>query len=186
MPEIHHGGERTIMTLTNSLPARTARARSHYLGELIEILHCTHVEADHADQAAQRRLAEEAAQMACRVAFDARLLWNAAQERLYAAAKDDPPLREYVRGLLARALDLAEDALKAAPESGDPFVSLRNEAVRLRQELAAAGLPWGDSSALRPDPKMLEEARMDTERGDLIELEGWLRELQDSADESGR
>src|SRR4051812_48917014 len=99
------------MTLTQTLPARTARARSHYLGELVDVLRCARLEGGRPEQGPLRHLAEEAAQMACRLAFDARMLWNEAQERMCAAGKDDLPVREYVRGVLAGALALAEDAL---------------------------------------------------------------------------
>ncbi len=169
------------MTLTHTLPARTARARSQYLGELVDVLRCARLEGGHPEeQGPLRRLAEEAAQMACRLARDARALWNAAQERLHAAAKDDPPLREYVRDVMAGALALAEDALKAAPDSVGPPVSLRLEADRLRQELAATELPWDASDALRVDPQVLAQAQADSERGDVIDMEEWLRELQAS------
>jgi hypothetical protein len=102
--------------------------------------------------------------MACRLAFDARILWNAAQEHMRTTGQDDLPLREYVRGLLAGALALAKDALKASDTGAGAFVRLRQEADRLRQELLATELPWDESNSLRVDPKALAQAQVDTAR----------------------
>jgi hypothetical protein len=177
---VDKGPRRIIVTLTQTLPARTARARSHYLGELIDVLRSSQPEAGQANPGALRRLAEEAAQIACRLAWDARVLWNAAQEQMYATGKDDLPLREYARSMLADARALAEDTLKTAPEMTGAFVDLQKEADRLRQELAATELAWDASAGLRLDPKVLEQAHEETARGDFIDLEEWLRELQGS------
>ena len=101
---------------------------------------------------------------------------------MYATGKDDLPLREYARSMLAGARALAEDTLKTAPEMTGAFVDLQKEADRLRQELAATELAWDASAGLRLDPKVLEQAREETARGDFIDLEEWLRELQGSGD----
>jgi hypothetical protein len=174
------------MILTHTLTARTARARSHYLGELVDVLRCAILEGGQPEEGPLRCLAEEAAQIACRLAFDARILWNAAQERMRATGKDDLPLREYVRGVLAGARSLAEDALKTTDSSTDTFRRLRQEADRLRQELLATELPWDESNSLRVDPKAFAQAQADTARGDVIDMEEWLRELQASGDASGQ
>ena len=124
--------------------------------------------------------------MACRLAFDARVLWNAAQEGMCASGKDDLPLREDVRGVLAGALALAKDALKAAGDSAGAFDGLQQEADRLRQELLATELPWEESNSLRVDPKVLAQAQADLASGDVIDMEEWLRELQAADAASGQ
>ena len=118
--------------------------------------------------------------MACRLAFDARVLWNAAQEHMFATGKDDLPLREYVRSVLGGALALAKDTRKEVEAVGGDAANLQQEADRLRQELAATELTWDARAGLKRDPKTLEQAQAETARGDLIDLEEWLRELQGS------
>src|SRR5689334_3641369 len=131
-----------MTALAHSLSARMVRARSHYLSELVDILRCGRLEDNKYQREYLQSLAEEGAEVACGLAVNAHVVWNAAQEQLYAADKDDPPLREYVRGVLAAALALVEDVLKAAPAGAGPFVKLHKEADRLRLELLGTSRPW--------------------------------------------